>query len=81
LEEHIVASRIVQGEREAKDVPEKEQSELAEQWVIIKVKAYQPSLSRAQTSAVKICPKCRRKHVGIEEELVAENEQPNHAHS
>jgi hypothetical protein len=42
------------------------------------MKASQPSLSHAQTLAVKICPKCRKKHAGVDEELVVENEDRHH---
>lgn len=51
-----------------------------EQWVVIKMKASQPSSSRAEMLASKICPKCRKKHSGVEEELAAENELHEHDH-
>jgi hypothetical protein len=54
-------------------VTEQEQAELLEQWVYVKMKAFQPSLSRAETLAIKICPKCRKMRAGVNEELVTEN--------
>lgn len=41
------------------------------------MKASQPSLSPAQTLAVKFCPKCRKTHAGVDEELVVENGHGN----
>jgi hypothetical protein len=81
LEEHINTSRIAQGEREAKDVTAQEQAELVEQWVIIKMKASQPTLSPTQTLAIKICPKCRKRHAGVAEELPAGNGHHDQDHS
>ena len=81
LEEHIVSSRIAQGEREVKDISDEEQAELVEQWVIVKMKAFQPTLSHTQTLAMKICPKCRKRHAGVNEELAAENGHHDHDHS
>jgi hypothetical protein len=81
LEEHIIASRIAQGEREAKNITEQEQAELVEQWVVTKMKAFQPSLSNTRALTMKICPKCRKKHAGVDEELATENGHHDHGSS
>lgn len=41
------------------------------------MKAFQPALNPAQTLAIKICPKCRKRH---EEGLAADNGHHDHEH-
>jgi hypothetical protein len=79
LQEHIIESRMAQGEKEARGMTEQEIQELVETWVIVKLKAFQPPLSHAQSLSMKICPKCRKKHAGADGEL-AEAETGQHGH-
>lgn len=72
---------MAQGEREAKNITEQEQAELVDQWVATKMKAFQPRLSNTQALTMKICPKCRKKHAGVDEELAAENGHHDHGSS
>jgi hypothetical protein len=72
LEDHIVHSRIAQGEREAQNVSEAEVNEIVETWVILKMKALQSPIRRSLTE--KFCPKCRNRHEGVDEKAGAENE-------
>ncbi len=54
---------------------ELEQAELVETWLIIKMKAFQPSLGHLPALTMKICPKCRKRHAGVDEELAGQLEQ------
>jgi hypothetical protein len=51
LEEHIMKSRVSQGEQEVEGTTEEEMDEVVKRWTIIEQEAKQPHLNRAQTLA------------------------------